>query len=179
MYQNPPAVTAGAPAAGRNSPASLRRYLLAALAVTAAALTAGCAGTAELPNPPRVSLAGLRLAQIGIVEQRYAAKFRVQNPNDARLRVRGMEYTIYINGRKFADGVSGRNFSVAGYGEKIIEVDLTSTVLRVYEQIRSLGQGEAETFRYRLEGSLRISGQMQSIPFTYEDMIDLSAGQES
>lgn len=101
----------------------------------------GCAGTAELANPPRVSLAGLGLAEIGLVEQRYAARLRIQNPNDARLRVRGMEYTIYINGRKFADGVSDRNFSVAAYSERIVEVNLTSTVLRVYEQFKKLSEG--------------------------------------
>lgn len=140
------------------------------------ALMSGCAGTAELANPPRVSLAGLRLAEIGLVEQRYAARLRIQNPSDARLRVRGMEYTIYINGRKFADGVSDRNFSVAAYSERIVEVILTSTVLRVYEQFKNLSEGEAKAFRYRIAGSLSLSGQPETIPFSYEDVLELSAG---
>lgn len=166
------------PSAGdrRGSGRFLRRLIVLPPVTLLIALLSGCAGTTELTHPPRVSLAGLRLAEIGLVEQRYAAKLRVQNPNDARLRVRGMEYTIYINGRKFADGVSGLHFSVAAYSEKIVEVNLTSTVLRVYEQFKSLSEGEAKTFRYRIAGSLSLSGQPGSIPFSYEDMLDISAG---
>ncbi len=138
-------------------------------------LISGCAATSELANPPRVSLADIRLAEVGLVEQRYAARLRVQNPNDAQLNVRGMEYTIYVNGRKFADGVSGRDFRVPGYGEEIIDVNLTSTVLRVFEQFRSLSHGESRIFRYRIAGSLSLAGLRGSIPFSHEDVIDLSS----
>ena len=140
------------------------------------ALISGCAVTGELANPPRVSLADLRLSEVTLVEQRYAAKLRVQNPNHATLRVRGMDYTIYINGRKFADGVSSRQFTVLGYGEAIVEVDLTSTVLRVFEQLQNLSSGESRVFRYRISGSLTLDGYQGSVPFTHEDVIDLSLG---
>lgn len=154
---------------------SARVFVLAAGAFLTVAIS-GCAATGGLANPPRVTLADLRLAEVGLVEQRYAAKLRIRNPNDAPLHVRGMEYTISINERKFADGVSGQNFSVPGYGERIIEVSLTSTVLRVFEQIRKLSDGEPETFRYRIAGSLSLAGLRGSIPFSHEDVIDLSSG---
>lgn len=165
--------------AGRSREAGGRssRFFVFAGAVLLIAMISGCASTGELANPPRVSLASLRLAEIGLVEQRYAARLRVQNPNDARLDVRGMEYTIYVNGQKFADGVSGRNFSVPGYSEKIIEVNLTSTVLRVFEQLRNLGDGESKIFRYRIAGSLSLEGLRSRIPFSHEDVIDLSGGE--
>ncbi len=153
----------------------LPRFFVLAWAALLIALVAGCASTGELANPPRVSLADLRLAEVGLVEQRYAARLRIQNPNDARLNVRGMEYTIYVNGRKFADGVSGRDFSVPGYGEIIIEVNLTSTVLRVFEQFKNLSESESKIFRYRIAGSLSLAGLQRSIPFSHEDVIDLSA----
>lgn len=156
--------------------ANLPRVFLFATALILLALAAGCATTGEFANPPRVSLAGLRLAEVGLVEQRYAARLRIQNPNDASLSVRGMEYTIYLNDRKFADGVSDRQFSVPGYGEKLIEVNLTSTVLRVVEQFKNLSNGEPQVFRYRIAGSLNLAGLRSSIPFSHEDAIDLSAG---
>ena len=159
---------------GGGSAQSVRRYFVFPWALCLIALISGCAATSELANPPRVSLADLRLAEVSLIEQRYAAKLRVQNPNDADLSVRGMEYTIYINGRKFADGVSGRKFSVPSYSEKIIEVSLTSTVLRVFEQLQNLSSGEAQNFRYRITGSLSLDGLRGSIPFSHEDVIDLS-----
>ncbi len=153
----------------------LPRALLIATALSLLALIAGCATMGGLANPPRVSLAGLRLAEMGLMEQRYAASLRIQNPNDASLSVRGMEYTIYLNDRKFADGVSDRQFSVPAYGEKLIEVNLTSTVLRVFEQFKNLSNGEPQAFRYRIAGSLSLAGLRSSVPFSHEDAIDLSA----
>ena len=155
---------------------TLSRALVFAAAFILLALVAGCAATGDLANPPRVSLAGLRLGEVGLMEQRYAARLRIQNPNDASLSVRGMEYTIYLNDRKFADGVSDRRFSVPAYGEKLIEVNLTSTVLRVFEQFKNLSNGESQVFRYRIAGSLSLAGLRSSIPFSHEDAIDLSAG---
>lgn len=140
------------------------------------ALVAGCASTTEFANPPRVTLADLRLAEMTLMEQRYAATLRVQNPNDARLNVSGMEYTIYVNERKFADGVRSENFSVPGYGETLIEVNLTSTVLRVFEQFKNLSESQSKEFRYRIAGSLRLVGLAGSIPFSHQDVLDLSTG---
>lgn len=160
---------------GRGWKQWLSSFFVFAWAVLTTVLISGCAATSELANPPRVSLADIRLAEVGLVEQRYAAKLRVQNPNDAQLNVRGMEFTIYVNGRKFADGVSGRDFRVPGYGEEIIDVNLTSTVLRVFEQFRSLSRSESRIFRYRIAGSLSLAGLRGNIPFSHEDVIDLSA----
>lgn len=140
------------------------------------ALVAGCASTTEFANPPRVTLADLRLAEMTLMEQRYAATLRVQNPNDARLNVSGMEYTIYVNGRKFADGVRSENFSVPGYGETLVEVNLTSTVLRVFEQFKNLSESKTKEFNYRIAGSLSLVGLAGSIPFSHQDVLDLSTG---
>ncbi len=153
-----------------------RRFFVVPQFIFCIALVSGCASTTEFANPPRVTLADLRLAEMSLMEQRYAAKLRVQNPNDARLNVRGMEYTIYVNGRKFADGVRSGNFSVPGYGETLMDVNLTSTVLRVFEQFKNLSEGEPKEFRYRIAGSLSLAGLAGSIPFSHEDVLDLSTG---
>ncbi len=164
---------AGKHFAGKSSLSSVSLLATAFMLLT---LVAGCAFTRDLASPPRVSLAGLRLTEVGLMEQRYAARLRIQNPNDASLSVRGMEYTVYLNDRKFADGVSDRQFSVPAYGEKLIEVNLTSTVLRVFEQFKNLSDGESQTFRYRIAGSLKLAGLRSTIPFSHEDAIDLSTG---
>lgn len=154
----------------------VRCFFVVLKLVSCIALVAGCASTTEFANPPRVTLADLRLAEMTLMEQRYAATLRVQNPNDARLNVSGMEYTIYVNERKFADGVRSENFSVPGYGETLIEVNLTSTVLRVFEQFKNLSESQSKEFRYRIAGSLRLVGLAGSIPFSHQDVLDLSTG---
>lgn len=164
--------------AGRHHPLRRcgRRLTFGVNLVLCASLIAGCAGTTEFANPPRVTLADLRLTEAGLMEQRYAARLRVQNPNAASLDVRGMEYTIYLNGRKFADGVSSRGFSVPGYGEAMVDVNLTTTMLRMFEQIRRLNEDESMVFRYRIAGTIGLAGLRGSLPFSHEDVLDLSPG---
>jgi LEA14-like dessication related protein len=169
-----PVVTArSGSAGGRRQFDQAPMFFAFARAACLLALISGCATSGPV-NPPRVTLADLRLVEVSLVEQRYAAKLRIQNPNEADLGVRGMEYTIFINGRKFADGVSGRHFTVPGFGETIVQVDLTSTVLRMFEQLQNLSSGESKVFRYGIAGSLSLDGFRGSVPFSHEDQIDLS-----
>lgn len=144
--------------------------------LTCVASLSGCAVLSGASVAPRVSLNDLRPTEIGLIEQRYGATLRVQNPNDVGITVNGMEYTIYINERKFADGVHGQSFSVPAYSEKLVRVNLTSSMLRVMDQLKDLSGGERAVFRYRLEGSLKVAGTFKRLPFSHEDRIDLSGG---
>jgi hypothetical protein len=87
-----------------------------------AALLAGCAGLGQLDKPPRVTLAGLEPVQVELLEQRFVAVLRVQNPNPVALPIDGLEYTLAINGSDFAEGVSSQRITVPAYGEKTLEV---------------------------------------------------------
>ncbi len=146
--------------------------LFAALVVLA---IAGCAGLGAIETPPRVNLVDLRPAEVTLFEQRYLVKLRVANPNDVPLEVRGMDYSIEINDRKFADGVSDRHFEVPAYGERVIEVSLTSSLFRLIEQFRKLDQQGRLVLDYRLSGRISVAGAVTRYAFDHEDTLDLSS----
>ena len=137
-------------------------------------LFSGCAGLSSLDEPPRVNLVSLRPAELNLLEQRYRAKLRIRNPNNAPLEVRGMDYTIHINERKFADGVSDRRFTVSPYGESVVEVMLNSSLFRLLEQFSRLQEGDKLVLRYRISGGLSVAGSPTKFHFSYEDELDFS-----
>lgn len=153
-----------------SSPKSVRGIC----SLIAAAWLAGCAGLRPIETPPRVSLVDLRPGVITVFEQRYSVRLRVLNPNDIPLEVRGMDYAIDINDQKFADGVSAEQFTVPPYGERVVEVTVTSSLLRLIEQFRQLDQRENLRLDYRISGRMSIAGSPTRHSFVHEDTLDLS-----
>lgn len=139
-----------------------------------AVAVSGCAGFGNIETPPRVNLVDMRPVEMTLFEQRYRVALRIQNPNDAPLEVTGMDYTIDINDQKFADGVSDARFTVPPYGESVVEVTLTSSLVRLIEQFRQLDRREKLVIDYRISGRMSIAGLPTGYPFRHEDSLDLS-----
>lgn len=138
----------------------MRRILGAVLIV----LLSGCVGLAGLSQKPEVSLAGLQLVQIGVFEQRFALKLRVQNPNDTELRINGLSFEVELNGQSFLTGVSDRGVTVPRFGEAVLDVAATATLGSALKQLRELQKGGRERVDYRIVGRLNLSG-FGTVPF--------------
>ncbi|MSQ59724.1 MAG: Water stress and hypersensitive response domain-containing protein, partial [Betaproteobacteria bacterium] len=63
----------------------------------------------------------VRIAHAGVIEQEYALKLRIQNPNAKTLSMQGLSYEMELNGRVFARGVSPQTGYIAPYGQALIE----------------------------------------------------------
>ncbi|MGE0372728.1 MAG: LEA type 2 family protein [Gammaproteobacteria bacterium] len=150
---------------------------LAVLAVAALVL-GGCASLSQRLEPPRVSLAGLELEEIGLFEQRYRLRLRIQNPNDVELPIAGMAFSLYLNEEEFASGLSDRQTTVPPFGEAVIEASVTSSLTGVIGQLRRLSRTEAQTFSYRLSGHARLLHRAVKYPFEYRGEVDLTEMQD-
>lgn len=144
----------------------MRKGSLCLLLAAALAVLAGCTPVRADATAPRVSVAGLRVVQMGVLEQRYALLLRIQNPNDFALPITGMEYTLALNGRPFAQGVSDRAVTVPAYGSEAVEVEVTSNLGQVVEQLNDLSKGKGG-LRYRISGHLKLAGRAAPLPFDY------------
>lgn len=128
---------------------------------------AGCAAVLPRVNPPYVSLSDLRVTNIGVFEQRYTMKLRIQNPNDFKLPITGMDFTVSFNDIEFGRGVSRQNVTVPAYGEAQINVDMVSNLGRLVDQLKELELGGGAGLRYRLVGGLSVANRTDKIPFEY------------
>ena len=137
-----------------------RRRMLAFLAIGLSAALAGCAGLPRT-DPLQVTVAGVEPLQGEGLELRMTVKLRVQNPNDAPVDFDGAYVRLEVQGKTFATGVSDERGSVPRFGESIVTVPVTVSVLSIVKQV--LGAVESKSappdrIRYTLEGKLNGTG---------------------
>jgi LEA14-like dessication related protein len=136
-----------------------------------AALTA-CSSPSKLDQEPRITLVNLQPVQIQLLEQRYLATIRIQNPNPVALPIRGLDYAISINGSQFAEGVSNQRITIPAYGEKTMDLGVTSTIIKLLGQIRGFSKNYG-TVTYGISGTLGIDGLSHGVPFKRDGEINL------
>lgn len=134
------------------------------LLLCALLLLGACAGVFGLAKKPEVSVAGLQLVQLGLFEQRFALKLRVQNPNEVELPIDGLVFEIEVNGQAFVKGLSDKAVTVPRFGEAVIEVQATSKLANALKQWREFQKSGRERIDYRLFGRLQLAG-IGSVPF--------------
>ena len=75
---------------------------------------AACAGAQSRMEPLAVTLSDVTPGQMGLLEQEFALKMRVQNPNNFEIPVAGVSFDVDLNGKPFARGVSRQSTSGPG-----------------------------------------------------------------
>lgn len=132
-----------------------------------------CATLTSSLEPPTVTLAGIDLKELGLFEQRFVLRLRLQNPNNITLPIAGMRYDLAINDQDFARGVSEQVVSVPAFGETMLDVDVTSNLQNVLDQLAPKKKS-TEQLRYQLRGHVGVLNRSLKLPFEYNGNIDLS-----
>jgi len=145
----------------------MRAIIRCAPALCAAALLLGACALTSKFTPPTLSVVDVQLQSSDLWEQRLKVRMRVQNPNDRRLPVKGLEYTMEVEGQQFASGESAASFVVPAMGEAEFDMNVTTNLAGTL--IKLLGRGSdlrGQSVAYRLAGKIALSeGLMRSIPF--------------
>jgi len=131
-----------------------RRFRPFALLGVAALILGGCASL-QRSDPLQVTVAGIEPLQGEGLELRMLVKLRVQNPNDAPVNYNGAYLKLDVLGKPFASGVSDAAGSVPRFGEAVISVPVTVSVLRMVSQALGMLDGKpVEKVSYQLRGKL-------------------------
>lgn len=151
---------------------SNRRHVVFAMA----ALLMGLAGCATLPDPLNVTVAGVEPLQGEGLEARMLVKLRVQNPNDRDVVFTGAAVNLDVFGRDFASGVTDVGGTVPRFGEKVIEVPVTVSLLRMARQVLGMVDGKPiDKVTYEMSGKLQ-TGSMSAARFSTRGEIALPKG---
>jgi len=129
----------------------LRRLILMVAALFA------LGGCASLPDrdPIQVTVAGMESLPGEGAEIRMLVKLRVQNPNQAQIDFTGAYVKLDVLGKTFATGVSNEGGSVPAFGEAIVAVPVTVSVLRMVRHVAGLLDGKAvDRITYEMSGKL-------------------------
>lgn len=139
-------------------------------------IAVGCAGRALRPNPPTVTLSAIRLVELGLIEQRYSLRLRVENPNSYALKISSMRYRIELNDKEFVHGVRREPVAIPGNGEALVDVEVISRLAVLLGQLQGFAKGDEYSLRYRLSGDVTVLGGSLTIPFQQEGVIGLNDG---
>jgi LEA14-like dessication related protein len=130
-----------------------RRALLALLAFSVF-VSGGCANL-QRREPIDVIMVGVEPLQGEGLELRMLVKLRIQNPNDLPLDFNGVSVTMNVQGKRFATGVSDAGGSVPRFGEAIINVPVSVSVLRIARQaVGVMAKDFRGTLAYEMSGKL-------------------------
>jgi LEA14-like dessication related protein len=139
-------------------------------------LSAGCA---SLPNrdPLQVTVAGIEPLPGEGMELRLLVKLRVQNPNDAPVEYDGASLNLEVMGRSFATGVSDQAGIVPRFGEAIVTVPVTVSMLRMARQVLGMLDGKpVDKITYAMNGKLSGASLFGTQRFTATGEFELPKG---
>ena len=131
---------------------AVRFYAL--LLLLAALMVPACASMPS-KDPLQVSVVGIESLTGEGMELRLLVKLRIQNPNDAPLEFSGVALNLEVMGRDFASGVSDQAGTVPRFGELVVAVPVTVSLMRMARQVVGMLDGKpVEKVTYSLTGKL-------------------------
>ncbi|NKQ12791.1 LEA type 2 family protein [Pseudomonas sp. SST3] len=104
---------------------------------------------------PRVQLTDVEIIKARLLEQQFMLRFRIDNPNEQSLPVRGLVYTVHLNDIELASGESSGWATVPAHGFDYYEVPIYTNLWRHMKYIVRLLEKPDRPIAYRLEGELK------------------------
>jgi LEA14-like dessication related protein len=142
----------------------MKRIACGAATLMAVALLGACALAPKL-EAPQLSVTDVQVVSGDLWQQRLKVRMHVQNPNDRELPVKGITYTLEVEGQQFASGESAESFVVPALGQADFDMSVNANLAATFMKLLAHG-GDAKSLDYHLSGKVALSsGWLRSIPF--------------
>lgn len=136
------------------------------LVLGACSLLAACSLLVPRLQAPSLSIESIALERSDLITQHLKVHMRVDNPNDRALPVKGLSYTLYVEGEEAAQGVSDASFTVPALGEAEFDMHVTANMAGTLLRLLAGGADARDRIDYRIVGKVELSsGLMRSISF--------------
>lgn len=115
----------------------------------------GCASwfVSDLPDP-QVHLVKVEVVRAKLMEQRFLLHFRVDNPNDQDLTVRGLEYRIHVGEILLTEGEHEHWFTIGPKRSGYFKVPIRTNLWPKVRDLVKLLKKPHQPIPYRLEGEM-------------------------
>jgi LEA14-like dessication related protein len=114
----------------------------------------GCSSPGDLKSP-EVRLVKVDVVKAKLLEQHFTLRFRIDNPNNFSLPVRGMDYLVHLNQVKLAEGESNVSFTVPAHGHHNFSIPVRTNLWRHLRQIVKALEKPDQPIPYRLQGAVK------------------------
>jgi LEA14-like dessication related protein len=114
-------------------------------------------------NRPTVSVVDVELHSGNLLQQNFAVKLNVQNPNDRALPVKGLHLALSAGGEQIATGVSDHAFVVPPFGESEFDMTVKANLALALLKLSQKADQHADSIDYEVSGGASID-----LPFLNE-----------
>jgi len=104
---------------------------------------------------PEVRLLKVDVIKAKLLEQKFVLRFRIDNPNDISLPIRGLNYNVKLNGVLLAEGQSDKSFTVPARGHQTFDVPVRTNLWRHLKRIVNSLEDPDEPISYQLQGEVK------------------------
>jgi LEA14-like dessication related protein len=148
-----------------------RLLLVMALLVTGSS----CSSLRPELEVPRLALVHVSMTSADIFNQQFLVRVNVQNPNDRDLKIKGLDYKLFLEGDSFAQGVSNKPFTIPALGETDFDMTVRTNFVSGIGRLISRLNGRSQ-INYTLEGKLLTDIRfLKKIPFNEQGSVSFGA----
>jgi LEA14-like dessication related protein len=152
--------------------------LLKIIALTLA--LGACSLMAPKFNRPNVTVIGIEMRSGNLLQQTFAVKLNIQNPNDRALPVRGLHAELNVGGEQIASGVSDRAVIVPAFGESEFDMTINANIALALLKLADKANQRADSIDYDLSGEASVDLPfLRKLPFRQSGTLKLNGNQIS
>ena len=125
-----------------------------------------CSLMAPKFNRPNVTVIGIEMRGGNLLQQNFAVKLNIQNPNDRALPVRGLHTELSVGGERIASGVSDRAVVIPAFSESEFDMTITANLALALLKLTDKANSRADSIDYDLTGAASIDLPfLRNLPF--------------
>lgn len=137
-----------------------------------------CSLIAPKINRPNVTVISITLRGGNLLQQNFAVKLNIQNPNDRPLPVRGLHAELNVGGEQIASGISDRAVVIPAFGESEFDLTITANLALALLKLTDRANQHADSIDYDLTGAASIDlPLLRNLPFHQTGTVKLPLGQ--
>ena len=150
---------------------SVQRFLL----LISIGLLGGCATLMQGGlEPPEVTVVNLQPLPGQGFAPRFTVVLNVQNRNNQRLLISGLDFDLEVNNSRFASGVSATKLVLEPLSDARAEVEVTINGLSLVHQLLSWLQAPPDSLSYEISGHLHLQeGLLRRLAFSRTGEVSL------
>jgi LEA14-like dessication related protein len=126
----------------------------------------GCSLVTPKFTQPNVTVISIEMRSGNLLQQNFAVKLNIQNPNDRALPVRGLHAEMSVSGQQIATGASDRAIVVPAFGESEFDLTITANLALALLKLANKMDQHADSIDYDLTGAASIDLPfLRNLPF--------------
>jgi LEA14-like dessication related protein len=152
--------------------------LLAGSLPVALSILSGCSLVTPKFTRPNVTVISIEMRGGNLLQQNFAVKLNIENPNDRALPVRGLHTELSVGGEQIASGVSDRAIIVPAFGASEFDLTITANLALALLKLTDKANQHADSIDYDLTGAASIDLPfLRNLPFHQSGSFKLRGGQ--